>query len=193
MRLARAATTARRIVPVAITDVTDREQLDRWMTAAADGDRDAIDPLFHALRPVLTRFAARFLGDPTLAEDCVQEALVRLFAQLDRYDTSRDALTWALAIVTWECRSARRRILRRNETIDLPESGIDGIAFVEERELIRTALATLGSLAERDLEVISASLDDDSDLRERLSPATFRKRLERALARLRLSWRSRHV
>jgi len=173
--------------------VTDREQLDRWMTAAADGDRDAIDPLFHALRPVVTRFATRFLGDPTLAEDCVQEALVRLFAQLDRYDTSRDALTWALAIVTWECRSARRRISRRSETIGLPESSIDGVALVEERELIRAALATLGSLAARDLEVITAALDDDSDLRERLSPATFRKRLERALARLRLSWRSRHV
>jgi RNA polymerase sigma factor (sigma-70 family) len=193
MALARVVTTARRIVPVATTNVTDREQLDRWMTAAADGDRDAIEPLFHALRPVVTCFAARFLGDQILAEDCAQEALVRLFGQLDRYDPSRDALTWALAIVTWECRSARRRLSRRNETSDLPETSFDGVALAEDRELLRAALATLGSLAARDLEIITAALDDDDDLRERLAPATFRKRLERALARLRLSWRSRHV
>ncbi len=163
------------------------------MTAAADGDRNAIDPLFHALWPAVSRFTARFLGDPILGEDCAQDALVRLFAQLDRYDRSRDALTWALAIATWECRSARRRVVRRNETAEVPEAILDGAALAEDRELVRAALATLGSLAPRDVEVIAASLDDDSDLREQLAPATFRKRLERALGRLRVSWRSRHV
>ncbi len=163
------------------------------MTAAAEGDRAAIDPLFHALAPILRGYATRFLGDPTLAEDCAQDALVRLFAQIQRYDRTRDALTWALAIATWECRTARRRIHRRNETPDLPEAALDGAAVAEERELVRAALATLGSLAPRDLEVIAAALDDDDQLRARLAPATFRKRLERALGRLRLSWRSRHV
>ena len=58
---------ARPIAPAAV-DVTDRPQLDDWMTAAAEGDRAAIDPLFHALRPLVTRYATRFLGDPALAE-----------------------------------------------------------------------------------------------------------------------------
>lgn len=162
------------------------------MTAAAEGDRTAIDPLFHALWPLVTRFATRFLGDTALAEDCAQESLVKLFGQIERYDRSRDALTWALTIVTWQCRTARRRIQRRGETPDLPEEIVDGVQLAEERELVHAALATLGSLASHDLEIIVATLVDDDELRATLTPATFRKRLERALARFRISWRSRH-
>jgi len=170
----------------------DRAALDALMTAAADGDRGALDPLFHALWPPVHAYATRFLGDPALAEDCAQEALVRLFGQLDRYDRDRDALSWALAHATWQCRTARRRVQRRGEVAELAVGAVDGAHLVEERELARAALATLGALGPRDVEVIVAALADDEQLRRTLAPATFRKRLERALARLRLSWRSRH-
>src|SRR3954467_10338343 len=83
------------------------------MLAAADGDRAALDPLFHALWPRCVAFAERMLGDRALAEDCAQDALVKLFGQLDRFDRERDALTWALAIATWEARTVRRRRARR--------------------------------------------------------------------------------
>ena len=172
----------------------DRAQLDRWMTAAADGDRAAIDPLFHALWPAVVGYATRLVGDAALAEDCAQDALVQLFRQLDRYDRSRDALTWALTLATWQCRTARRRAHRRGETPALAEHApvIDGVALAEGRELVRAAVATLTELAPRDIEVITAAITDDDELRRSLAPATFRKRLERALGRFRLSWRSRH-
>jgi RNA polymerase sigma-70 factor (ECF subfamily) len=172
----------------------DRAQLDRWMTAAAEGDRAAIDPLFHALWPIVAAYTARMLGDRALAEDCAQDALVRLFGQLERYDRSRDALTWALTLATWQCRTARRRVQRRGETAagPEPEPRVDGAALAEDRELVRAALATLATLAPRDVEIITASLTEDDQLRGSIRPATFRKRLERALGRFRLSWRSRH-
>jgi DNA-directed RNA polymerase specialized sigma24 family protein len=174
--------------------MVDRAQLDRWMAAAAEGDRAAVDPLFHALWPIVTRYAQRLVGDAALAEDCAQDALVRLFRQLDRYDRSRDALTWTLAIATWEARTLRRRLQRRGEVagLEAPVRSIDGLAVTEERELVRAALATLATLAPTDIDVIVASITDDDELRRLLEPATFRKRLERALGRLRLSWRSRH-
>ena len=162
------------------------------MTAAADGDRSAVEPLFHALWPVIAGYAQRYVGDRTLAEDVAQDALVKLFGQLDRFDRERDALTWALAIATWQCRTARRRVQRRGEEPLAVEHVIDGAAAAEERELVRAALATLETLAARDREVIAAALLDDTKLRDSLAPATFRKRLERALGRLRISWRSRH-
>jgi RNA polymerase sigma-70 factor (ECF subfamily) len=174
--------------------MADRKQLDRWMAAAADGDRTAIDPLFQALWPLTVGYARRFLGDPALAEDCAQEALVRLFGQLDRYDRARDALTWALTHTTWQCRTARRRTERRGEIAveAAPTASIDGASLAEDRELVRAALTALAALAPRDVDVISAAISDDDELRELLAPATFRKRLERALVRLRTSWRSRH-
>jgi RNA polymerase sigma-70 factor (ECF subfamily) len=172
----------------------DRAQLDRWMAAAAEGDRAAIDPLFHALWPIVAAYAARLLGERALAEDCAQDALVRLFGQLERYDRSRDALTWALTLATWQCRTARRRVQRRGETAAAAahDTPVDGVALAEDRELVRAALATLATLAPCDVEVITASLTEDDGLRRSIEPATFRKRLERALGRFRLSWRSRH-
>jgi RNA polymerase sigma factor (sigma-70 family) len=173
--------------------MTDREQLDRWMAAAADGDRTAVDPLFQALWPLAVRFATRFVGDAALAEDCAQEALVRLFGQLSQFDRDRDALTWALTHVTWQARTARRKRERRNEVAESAHHDVlDGAAHVEERELIRSALVAFESLAPHDIEVITAALTDDGELRRTIAPATFRKRLERAFARLRTSWRSRH-
>jgi RNA polymerase sigma-70 factor (ECF subfamily) len=164
------------------------------MAAAADGDRGAIDPLFHALWPIVVGFATRFLGDPALAEDASQDALVRLFGQLDRYERDRDALTWALAHTMWQCRTARQRRARRGEVAatDAAEPFIDAASTAEERDLVRAALAALATLAPRDIEVIVAAVSDHDELRRVLAPATFRKRLERALTRLRTSWRSRH-
>lgn len=178
--------------------MVDRAQLDRWMAAAADGDRSAIDPLFHGLWPHMVTYARRLVGDRALGEDVAQDALVRLFAQLDRYDRSRDALTWALTITTWHARTARRRTQRRAEVGGDAAADhtacdvIDSRALVEDRELVREALDTLATLSPRDIDVVVAALTDDGELRRTLEPATFRKRLERALSRLRLSWRSRH-
>src|ERR1041385_3816372 len=134
----------------------DRAQLDRWMAAAADGDRGALDPLFAALWDPVLAYATRFLGDATAAEDATQEALVRLFGQLDRYDRERDALTWAFAHATWQCRTARRRVQRRSEVAAVVESSTDGAALAEERELARAALAAVAELPPRDVEVIVA-------------------------------------
>ncbi|HEU4613999.1 MAG TPA: hypothetical protein VFS15_18020, partial [Kofleriaceae bacterium] len=60
------------------------------------------------------------------------------------------------------------------------------------RALVVAALDTLATLAPHDRDVIAAALTDDDELRRALAPATFRKRLERALGRLRTSWRSRY-
>ena len=162
------------------------------MSAAADGDRAAVDPLFHALWPIVVGYARRYVGDAALAEDVAQESLVKLFGQLDRFDRERDALTWALTHATWQCRTARRSRERRGEESSPPELAIDDRDRLEERELVRAALDTLATLPAHDRDVIAASLTDDDELRRALAPATFRKRLERALGRLRTSWRARH-
>lgn len=166
----------------------DRAQLDAWMAAAADGERAAIAPLFRALWPLAVGYARRLVGDA--AEDCAQDALVALFGQVQRYDRERDALTWALTLTTWQCRTVRRRAARRG-AIELPAAdALDGVSLVERRDLVRAALAAIEALAPHDAETIALAIADAAP--GELPAATFRKRLERALARLRLSWRSRH-
>ena len=181
----------------------DRAAIDRWMAAAADGDRAALTPLFQALWPVLVGYATRLVGDRSLAEDCAQDAVVQLFGQLARYDRARDGLIWALTLVTWQCRSLRRRRARRGE-LDARtgppadragggDAALDGASLIEQRDLVRAALAALEALAPRDLETIAVAVTGDRDDPAAAIPAaTFRKRLERALARFRMSWRSRH-
>jgi len=168
----------------------DRANIQRLMTVAADGDRAAIEPLFRALWLPLVRYATRFLDDIALAEDVVQDALTRLFGQLERFDRDRDALAWAFTHVTWQARTARRTHERRREDFAVADHAIQPAH--EDRDLIRAALAELEALPDRDREIIAAAILDDTTLRDTLAPATFRKRLERALARLRTSWRSRH-
>lgn len=179
----------------------DRAAIDRWMAAAADGDRSAVAPLFHALWPITLGYATRLVGDRGLAEDCSQDALVQLFGQIARYDRERDGLTWALTLVTWQCRSLRRKCARRGELGASPagardgdpgdgDGAIDGAALVEHRDLVRATLGALDALSPRDVETIALAASDTSAAT--VAPATFRKRLERALARFRISWRSRH-
>lgn len=172
----------------------DRTEIQRLAAAAADGERAAIEPLFRMLWAPLVRYATRFLGDEALAEDCVQDAMTTLFGHLDQLDRERDAMAWAFTHVTWAARTARRKRERRNEVAGthdrVPEpSALPGH---EDHDLVRAALAELEQLPARDREVIFAAIGEDEQLRARLAPAAFRKRLERALGRLRTSWRSKH-
>jgi len=50
----------------------------------------------------------------------------------------------------------------------------------------------LGALRPEDAEAIAASVDRGAAERFGLTPATFRKRVQRALERARLLWRTRH-
>jgi len=167
----------------------DRTEIQRLAVAVADGERTAIEPLFRMLWAPLVRYATKFLGDEALAEDVVQ--MTTLFGHIDQLDRERDALAWAFTHVTWSARTARRKRDRRGEVSDrLPEPS--ALPAYEDHDLVRVALAELDQLPARDREVIFAAIGEDELLRARLAPATFRKRLERALGRLRTSWRSKH-
>jgi len=173
-------------------DRSAREALQRGMTALADGDRSAFDGVFAALWPVLRRFAERALQDPASAEDAAQSALVKVFARAAEFDAARDALSWALGIAAYECRTARKKQSRRREDLgaappepsrpaDTPEeAAIDA-------DLQAAAVAVFGALRPADAETIVAAARG-----RREKSNLFRKRLERALSRFRKEWRARH-
>lgn len=174
-------------------DQKDKEALHVLMVRLADGDRAAFDPIFTALWPLVLRFSERFLADPRDAEDAAQTALVKLFAHVSEFDRERDALAWALGIVAYECKTLRKKKERRRETLSaaIPEAddraGPESLASQRETEaIVRDILSTL---SEKDRELVLMHIEDR---RPPGDDATFRKRLSRALRRLRLSFTGGH-
>jgi len=170
--------------------VEERRRIQLLVARVADGDRAAVAPAFDALWPLLRRFAARALGSDADAEDAAQRALVKLFEQAAFFDARRDALAWVLTIVAFECRTVvRARGRRREQPLDgaFASAAASPEDSVVQRDLEEAARAVLGTLADADADAIGAMLAGS-----RPEGATFRKRLQRALGRLRGAWRARH-
>src|SRR6267142_136179 len=170
-----------------------KTDLQGLMERLADGDRSAFHPVFESLWPLLRRFAARHLG-PGEADDIAQEALLRVFRRAAEFDPSRSALAWALGIAAFEIRTARRKRQRRREDA-VPagdfESARDPAPTPEETAMqadMETMMRNaLGTLRPEDAETLRLYSRGE---RAHVAAATFRKRVERALTRLRAAWRT---
>jgi RNA polymerase sigma factor (sigma-70 family) len=171
-------------------DFRGHAALQQELTALARGDRAAFDPLFRRLWPLLRGFASRSL--PAMeADDAAQEALLRIFSRASEFDPGRDALAWVLGVAAWQIRTHRTRSRRRRErTAEEVPDRADGAPSPEQLAIARD----LSSALDRALSEL-APVDADTLLaysrgeRPDLPGPTFRKRVERALARLRGRWR----
>ena len=162
------------------------------MARLADGDRSAFSVVFATLWPLLQGFARRLVGNAADAEDAAQHALLRVFEHAHRYDPAQYVAAWALAITANECHNARRK--RRAEPLD-PETepllsrDADPETVTIDRDLLAAATEALGSLRSADAATLAAAWRGE---RPSIPPTAFRKRVQRATARLRAVWRSRH-
>lgn len=86
---------------------------------ATRGDRQALRRVVEHWWPQMRRWALCECGDPTLAEDAVQEALIRLMRFIGRYDTSRPFAPWLRSLVRNSCRDQLRA---RGTVADRPET-----------------------------------------------------------------------
>ena len=170
------------------------DPLDALMARLADGDRSAFAQVFALLWPPTERLCRSLLHDPADAADAAQEAMQKILerAPID-YDPARPARPWALALAAWECRTLRRKRQRRREAPEAastePATEHPEPQFVQ-RDLSRAALEALGELSDSDRDTLletfweRAAEHGPSEL-----PATLRKRRQRALARLRDTFR----
>ena len=169
-----------------------RAELHKQMARLADGDRRAFPPVYEALWPVLRRFVAGQLPESE-AEDVAQESLLKVFCRASDFDSERDALSWALGIAAFEVRTARKRALRRREKLSDRLPCIRTAESTEEeviaRDLQAAALEVLGTLQPSDIETLLSAAGGRP---APVGPATFRKRVQRALNRMRVAWRTKH-
>ncbi len=154
--------------------------------AFADGDAGAAALFWNRAWPIVRGFAGRFLAADE-ADDAAQEALAKILAQAPFFDASRRLLPWMFAITHFEVLSARKRRLRRRESLEDVEISTEGADLAERKIILEAALATVATLRPADQETLMAYLDD-----ERPKTPLFRKQLQRTLNRLRAAWSLAH-
>jgi len=168
-------------------DAESRRRLQEALTRLADGDRSAFHPVFAESWPVVRAFTRALLRGAPDADDAAQEALLRVFSRASEFDAGRDALSWALGVAAWQIRTVRTRTRRRREdgTGALRESA-DLRPSPEDEAVGRDASAALDRmLAELSPADAATLLAYARGERPDLPAPTFRKRVERALRRLR--------
>ena len=126
-------------------DVTDAAIVKR----VVNGDVEAYAILVDRYFDRCTRFAQHMLGDREDAEEAVQDAFVRAYRSLGRYEDRQRFEAWLLHILVNRCRSAGARRSRRERTFVHAEIAL--LAATEDhpdersawREEIERALAVL--------------------------------------------------
>ena len=173
-----------------------RQRIDDLLGRLQAGDRQAFDPLFAELWPHVRAFASHVLGGSADAQDAAEDALLKVFERVNQYDSTRDGVAWVFTIVVYECRTYRTRARRRRE-VSSEEAGL--VAFESSgptaedltiaRDLERALEDVLSKLRPEDIETLRSAV---YGTRPDMPGATFRKRLERAIDRLRVAWSKTH-
>ncbi len=84
----------------------------RWVEDTLDGNQDSFAELVNTYQNAVYNLCYRMLGERTEAEDATQEAFLRAYLNLDRYDPARSFKTWVLSIASNHCidRLRKRRL-----------------------------------------------------------------------------------
>jgi RNA polymerase sigma-70 factor (ECF subfamily) len=125
---------------------------------AREGDAEAFRELVEAYSPKLFRLAFRITGDEQTAEDAVQEAFLRAYRSLGRFDARSQFGTWlhriavnaALELVRKQQRHRSPRSHHQEEEqqpLPSPDPGPDRIALgLEVERAVRSALGDLSPM-----------------------------------------------
>lgn len=162
-----------------------------WLQLARDGDAQAFSELVEIYQRPVYNLCYRMLGNAQEAEDAAQEAFIRAFNSLQRYDPERKFATWLLSIAANYCIDQHRR--KRFVNVDL--EAVPASEFAErkpsiEKEMINQEAneeiqALLAGLNEKDRAAIILHYWYDYSYREiakelTLSESAVKSRLHRA-------------
>jgi RNA polymerase sigma-70 factor (ECF subfamily) len=171
--------------------------------SARRGDTEAREELARRFRLPAYRLALQLLGDKDDAMDVAQDAMVRFFTNLDRFDTGRPVLPWLFSIVHNRARDLQRRRRRRPgdfgdslvdvDKLEMADRAADPERRVRRRELRQRIWKALAELSAEHRQVLV--LRDYQDLTYDeiarvlgIPRGTVMSRLHRARRRLRESY-----
>jgi RNA polymerase sigma-70 factor (ECF subfamily) len=173
-----------------------------WLQLAIAGDADAFGNLVESYHQPVYNLCYRMLGDQYEAEDAAQEAFLRAYKSLDRYDSTRSFSTWLLSIAAHYCIDQLRK--RRMKLVSLdalpyqelrdPSPNPEGsLRYSEDQQQVRALLEIL-SPTDRAAVVMRYWYDfsyDEISNALNLSLSAVKSRLHRARRTLAQSWSDR--
>ncbi len=98
-----------------------------WVQAAMEGDQDAFAELVYTYQDAVYNLCYRLLSERTEAEDASQEAFLRAYLNLQRYDPSRSFKTWLLTIASNHCIDRLRR--RRMQWLSIEDDPLPNLSL----------------------------------------------------------------
>jgi RNA polymerase sigma-70 factor, ECF subfamily len=165
------------------------------ITRARRGDEAAWEALVIQYQEPAFRLAYLLLGDAAEAQDVTQDAFIRAFYALDRFDTARPLRPWLFRIVTNLVRNRQRAIGRYLEALrrlvwTTPEEAPDAEAENLHRWETQALWQAVRRLNQADREIIYTRYFlelSESEVASvlNIAPGTVKSRLHRALKRLR--------
>ncbi len=100
--------------------MNDQEEI--WINQARNGDKRAFSRLVEAYQRPVFSLTYRMLGNAQEAEDAAQEAFLRAYSNLRRYDPSHKFSTWLFSIANHHCIDRLRK--RRGTWLSIDDNPV---------------------------------------------------------------------
>ncbi len=94
--------------------------ISQWVHAAIDGDQEAFAEILYTFQDAVYNLCYRMLSNRTEAEDATQDAFLKAYNNLTRYDHQRSFKTWILSIASNHCIDRLRKRRMHYVSIDEP-------------------------------------------------------------------------
>jgi RNA polymerase sigma-70 factor (ECF subfamily) len=134
------------------------------------GRKDAFEPLVLSHRQTLLALATRMTGNSEDAKEIAQEALLRAYRSLRRFDTSRSFRNWLLQIAANAARDRGRKKIRDAEIVDraadLPAGGADPERPLAVKEFKSDLMECLSVLTARERDIFILRDLEDLNIKE---------------------------
>ncbi len=167
-----------------------QEILESLLARTALGERDAFRELYDSTSPRVYAVLVAMLHDPATAQDVMQDAYVKVWAQAREYHAERGlVLSWIIAIARYRAldllRAARRRDVLEDEAGKVMEMSLPAREGFS--EMLQECLGRLAELQRRSIlaAFVNGFTYEELAARESAPLGTVKSRIRRGLQRLR--------
>ncbi|MCL1866924.1 MAG: RNA polymerase sigma factor [Oscillospiraceae bacterium] len=133
----------------------DKAKLDSYIQRTAAGDRDSFVKLYDYVRKPVFLFALSIVKDYQTAEDVLQESMLRIAFNSDKYTRGTNPYAWVMSITRNLCSDALRSPTKHDLPLDDAEFVSDSKDIVKSTEEADEVLTALQVLSHQEREIVS--------------------------------------